>query len=84
MTTLNTDDHLRDVRELPGRPRQIVVTVAGRVVERSADNDLLWTVHHEASLYRVALTKDEIGRKGYDLALFDAVAAVPSRGYRVA
>lgn len=83
MTTLSTDDHLRDARELPGKPRAIVVTVNGCVVEQDENDVTRWVVHKGGAKYRVVLYGGEIRAKGLDLALYDAVGEVPQRGYVV-
>ena len=83
MTTLSTDDHLRDVRELPGKPRAIVVTVNGCVVEQEPGDHTRWTVHKDGHRYKLALYAYEIKLKGLDVALYEAVGEVPKRGYLI-
>lgn len=68
---------------MPGTAARMETRVAGCLVEAEKGNG--WIVHHAGGRYRLILQTDEIGTKGYDIALFEAVEALKAgeRGARL-
>ncbi len=83
MTTIA--DRRRGTAELPGKPRAIVTTVSGCVVERNKADPNCWIVHHNGARYLLTVLDADIKKRGYDTALFEAVELVKvgKRGTRL-